>query len=73
VGPKNKTLWVYICGGSLIRDSVILSAAHCVTENGKLINSDQFKVVLGAETSNYAANVGNRNSQEFGVITIVNP
>ena len=36
-----------ICGGTIIGPSTILTAAHCLDQNGTLLNADDIVVVVG--------------------------
>ena len=53
----NDSAWTYLCGGSIIRNQVILTAAHCIAWNHERVNDPKnFRVVLGAVSSNYNQN-----------------
>uniref|UniRef100_U5EDK9 Putative trypsin n=1 Tax=Corethrella appendiculata TaxID=1370023 RepID=U5EDK9_9DIPT len=39
--------FLYQCGGSIINTTTILTVAHCVYDNGRVMNKDRLKVTLG--------------------------
>lgn len=59
----------YICGGTIIRNGVILTAAHCITKTGTSIveDLDLLTVIVGTLSSNYTQNNPTLGSQELQV------
>ncbi|XP_063706892.1 serine protease 42-like [Culicoides brevitarsis] len=57
----------YKCGGTIISDTFILTAAHCVLEHGNLLIPERIKVHLGRHN----LKVFDQNSQEFSVFRII--
>jgi hypothetical protein len=55
---ETSTLWSYICGSSIVHNSIVLTAAHCVTTmSGVGLPAVEFKVALGAVSSNLSLNL----------------
>ena len=62
----------YICGGSVIHRSAILSAAHCLFgEYAELQDPSKFKVVLAPVSSNFDENVKDPQAQIFDVTRLL--
>ena len=49
--------WNYLCGGSIIREEFILTAAHCLTNRTRTAQDPQlFRIVVGAISTTYKSN-----------------
>ncbi|CAL8110132.1 unnamed protein product [Orchesella dallaii] len=70
----NETTYSYICGATLITRSMLITAAHCVktgaTNNNSPPDFRQFKVVVGALSSDMLTNRKDPQSQEFSIKNI---
>lgn len=67
---KVESEFYYICGGSIIRNGIVLTAAHCVSapdgtpyKNPKRL----YKIIAGAISSNYSENLGKEGVKLFEV------
>lgn len=58
--------WHFICGGSIIRSSVIVTAAHCVAPGNRKGNETLYTIVVGAINSNFTENQVAANV-EYGI------
>jgi len=57
---RRNNSWMYICGGSVIRRHMVLTSAHCVVPCRSCRYGDDpaaFRIVLGADYSDYATNL----------------
>jgi len=49
--------WAYICGGTIIRNQIIMSAAHCFAiDHNRVRNPEEFRIILGSVSSTFTEN-----------------